>query len=200
MARIIYGVAGEGFGHSSRSHLIGQRLIDAGHDGKVIVASLLPAGLFMIQKAFDPETKRKLMYFALLALVIGLALLSPHVQMTYYMLLMMAFFIIFKFFMMGIKGKRWGFAGKSLGFSFILPMIINYRYRVTSSILCKKIGCLLRTKRIGQDVTQNQRLPASTASRADKRACCGSIIAQKADDRAFASIQAIKCFCIDGLL
>jgi len=32
MARIIYGVAGEGFGHSSRSHLIGQRLIDAGHN------------------------------------------------------------------------------------------------------------------------------------------------------------------------
>jgi uncharacterized protein (TIGR00661 family) len=32
MARIIYGVAGEGFGHSSRSHLIGQRLIEAGHD------------------------------------------------------------------------------------------------------------------------------------------------------------------------
>jgi uncharacterized protein (TIGR00661 family) len=32
MARIIYGVAGEGFGHSSRSHLIGQRLLDAGHD------------------------------------------------------------------------------------------------------------------------------------------------------------------------
>ena len=32
MARIIYGVAGEGFGHSSRSHLIGQRLLDSGHD------------------------------------------------------------------------------------------------------------------------------------------------------------------------
>jgi len=32
MARIIYAVAGEGFGHSSRSHLIGQRLIDVGHD------------------------------------------------------------------------------------------------------------------------------------------------------------------------
>jgi uncharacterized protein (TIGR00661 family) len=32
MTRIIYGVAGEGFGHSSRSHLIGQRLIDAGND------------------------------------------------------------------------------------------------------------------------------------------------------------------------
>jgi uncharacterized protein (TIGR00661 family) len=32
MAKIIYGVAGEGFGHSSRSHLIGQRLLDARHN------------------------------------------------------------------------------------------------------------------------------------------------------------------------
>lgn len=32
MANIIYAVAGEGFGHSSRSHLIGQHLIDIGHD------------------------------------------------------------------------------------------------------------------------------------------------------------------------
>lgn len=32
MARIIYAVAGQGFGHSSRSHLIGQRLINSGHD------------------------------------------------------------------------------------------------------------------------------------------------------------------------
>ena len=32
MARIIYGVAGEGFGHSSRSHVIGKRLITQGHD------------------------------------------------------------------------------------------------------------------------------------------------------------------------
>ncbi|MHC4172193.1 MAG: glycosyltransferase family protein [Planctomycetota bacterium] len=32
MAKIIYAVAGEGFGHSSRSHLIGQRLLNTGHD------------------------------------------------------------------------------------------------------------------------------------------------------------------------
>lgn len=32
MARIIYGVAGEGFGHSSRSPLIGQHLIEAGNN------------------------------------------------------------------------------------------------------------------------------------------------------------------------
>jgi uncharacterized protein (TIGR00661 family) len=32
MARILYGVAGEGFGHSSRSDLIGRRLLECGHD------------------------------------------------------------------------------------------------------------------------------------------------------------------------
>jgi uncharacterized protein (TIGR00661 family) len=32
MARIIYAVAGEGYGHSSRAHLVGQRLLEAGHD------------------------------------------------------------------------------------------------------------------------------------------------------------------------
>ncbi len=32
MAKIVYGVAGEGFGHSSRAHLIGQRLLECGHD------------------------------------------------------------------------------------------------------------------------------------------------------------------------
>jgi uncharacterized protein (TIGR00661 family) len=32
MARIIYAVAGEGFGHASRAHLVGQRFLDAGHE------------------------------------------------------------------------------------------------------------------------------------------------------------------------
>jgi uncharacterized protein (TIGR00661 family) len=32
MAKIIYGVAGEGYGHSTRSHVIAQRLLDRGHD------------------------------------------------------------------------------------------------------------------------------------------------------------------------
>ena len=32
MARIVYAVAGEGFGHGTRSQMIGQRFIDAGHE------------------------------------------------------------------------------------------------------------------------------------------------------------------------
>jgi uncharacterized protein (TIGR00661 family) len=38
MARIIYAVAGEGFGHASRTHLVGQRFLDAGHE-VIFVAS-----------------------------------------------------------------------------------------------------------------------------------------------------------------
>lgn len=45
MARIIYAVAGEGFGHASRAHLIGQRLLDAGHD--VIFATSHRALLYL---------------------------------------------------------------------------------------------------------------------------------------------------------
>lgn len=45
MARIIYAVAGEGFGHASRAHLVGQRFLDAGHD--VIFATSHRALLYL---------------------------------------------------------------------------------------------------------------------------------------------------------
>ena len=47
MARILYGVAGEGFGHCSRAHLIGQRLLDAGHD--VMFVGFAKAPLYLRQ-------------------------------------------------------------------------------------------------------------------------------------------------------
>lgn len=54
MARIIYAVAGEGFGHSSRAHLIGKRLIDAGND--VIFAASLKS-LEYLQQYFGDRVK-----------------------------------------------------------------------------------------------------------------------------------------------
>lgn len=54
MAKIIYAVAGEGFGHSSRSHLIGQRLIDAGHDC-IFVGSR--KSLLYLKQYFGPRVK-----------------------------------------------------------------------------------------------------------------------------------------------
>lgn len=54
MAKIIYGVAGEGFGHSSRSHLIGQRLIDAGHDVMFVGSQ---KSLTYLKQYFGPRVK-----------------------------------------------------------------------------------------------------------------------------------------------
>lgn len=54
MARIIYGVAGEGFGHSSRSHLIGQHLIDAGHD---VLFAASRKSLFYLRKHFGEKVR-----------------------------------------------------------------------------------------------------------------------------------------------
>jgi len=54
MARIVYAVAGEGFGHASRTHLIGQRFLDAGHE--VIFAASLRA-LQYLQPYFGDRVK-----------------------------------------------------------------------------------------------------------------------------------------------
>jgi uncharacterized protein (TIGR00661 family) len=54
MAKIIYAVAGEGFGHSSRSHLIGQRFIDAGHDVMFVGSK---NSLLYLKQYFGPRVK-----------------------------------------------------------------------------------------------------------------------------------------------
>ena len=54
MAKIIYAVAGEGFGHSSRSHLIGQRFIDSGHDVMFVGSQ---KSLLYLKQYFSPRVK-----------------------------------------------------------------------------------------------------------------------------------------------
>jgi hypothetical protein len=59
-------------------------LMYAGHDAKIIVSALLPWLLLSIDRA---SRTRKLVWGLAGGIVIGLALLSPHVQMSYYLLL-----------------------------------------------------------------------------------------------------------------
>jgi uncharacterized protein (TIGR00661 family) len=54
MAKIIYGVAGEGFGHSSRTHLIGQHLIEAGHE---VLFATSGKSLSYLRKHFGEQVK-----------------------------------------------------------------------------------------------------------------------------------------------
>lgn len=67
----------------------------AGHDGKVIVASFLPWIFLFLNKGLD--TKR-ILYFLLGGLVIGACLLSPHVQMTYYLLMAIFFYLCYRLY------------------------------------------------------------------------------------------------------
>lgn len=57
--------------------------ISPGHDGKLFVSALAPLALMALLRAIRD---RKLAHYGLLAIVIGLAILSPQVQMAYYLL------------------------------------------------------------------------------------------------------------------
>jgi hypothetical protein len=57
--------------------------ISPGHDGKLFVSALAPLALMALVRAIRD---RRLAHYGLLAIVIGLAILSPQVQMAYYLL------------------------------------------------------------------------------------------------------------------
>ena len=58
-------------------------LVKPGHDGKLFVSALAPLAFLALVRAMRD---REPAGYALLALVVGLGLLSPHYQMTYYLL------------------------------------------------------------------------------------------------------------------
>lgn len=66
-------------------------LVSPGHDGKLVVSSLLPLLLTGLVLGIR---KRRLEGYALVALTVGLDLLSPHVQTTQYSLIMAGFFTL----------------------------------------------------------------------------------------------------------
>ncbi len=67
-------------------------LVSPGHDGKLFVSSLLPLMMIGLVLAFR---KRRLEGHALLALAVGLAVLSPQYQMAYYALIATGLFALF---------------------------------------------------------------------------------------------------------
>jgi hypothetical protein len=58
-------------------------LVRPGHDGKLFVSALAPLALLAVLRAIRD---RQVWGYGLLALTVGLCLLSPHPQMTYYLL------------------------------------------------------------------------------------------------------------------
>src|SRR2546430_15748462 len=58
-------------------------LVHPGHDGKLFVSTMLPLAMLALVAALRD---RRAWAYPLLAVAIGLCLLSPHVQATYYLL------------------------------------------------------------------------------------------------------------------
>ena len=66
-----------------------------GHDGKLFVSALLPLALLFLYRATALRDWRQYVYFGV---TVGFSLLSPHFQMTYYLLMAAGFFWLFMVF------------------------------------------------------------------------------------------------------
>ena len=67
-------------------------LVQPGHPGKLFVSALLPLTLLALVVALR---ERRVWGYPLLAVAVGLCLLSPHVQATYYLLIAAALFALY---------------------------------------------------------------------------------------------------------
>ena len=98
-------------------------LVSPGHDGKMFVSALLPLALLFLYRAVTRGAWRQYIYFGL---VVGCALISPHVQLTYYMLMAAGFFWLYLVFAHDPKARPepwWRSAllfGAGLAFGFAL--------------------------------------------------------------------------------
>lgn len=81
-------------------------LVRPGHDGKLFVSALSPLVLLALLRAIRD---RRPSGYAMLAVVVGLCMLSPHYQMTYYLLVAAALWTLYLVFLDPARpaGLRW---------------------------------------------------------------------------------------------
>jgi hypothetical protein len=89
-------------------------LVKPGHDGKLFVSALAPLALLALLAAVRD---RRWWGYGLLALTVGLCMLSPHYQMTYYLLVAAAVWTLYLVFLDPARpaGLRWW---RELGLAF----------------------------------------------------------------------------------
>jgi len=68
-------------------------MVAPGHDGKMYVTSLFPLVILFLDRGFE---KKPLLNFSILGLVIGLILLTPHPQMSYFTLWALSLYAAFR--------------------------------------------------------------------------------------------------------
>jgi hypothetical protein len=81
-------------------------MVAPGHDGKIYVASLFPALMFFLDRSFDKERLfGQIKYFSLTGLTVGLILLTPHPQMSYFSLWALSIFAAFRLILIWVQKK-----------------------------------------------------------------------------------------------
>ncbi len=80
-------------------------LAAVGYDGKVYVTALLPLAVFFLARAFDQS---RFLNSTMLAVVIGLIILTPHPQMAYYTLWLLCAYTVFRLVLIIIDTRRAG--------------------------------------------------------------------------------------------
>ncbi|MEW5796863.1 MAG: hypothetical protein AB1772_10960 [Candidatus Zixiibacteriota bacterium] len=81
-------------------------MVAPGHDGKIYVASLFPALMFFLDRGFEKDRfLSQLKYFSLTGLTVGLILLTPHPQMSYFSLWALSFLAAFRLIIVLVQKK-----------------------------------------------------------------------------------------------
>jgi len=81
-----------GICYMSAAYLVS--LVAPGHDGKIFVTTLFPLVILCLELGFS--SRRQFLWFSALGLVIGVIILSPHPQMSYFVLWAAALYTLFK--------------------------------------------------------------------------------------------------------
>ena len=91
-----------------------------GHDGKMAVSSFIPVVFYFIHKGY---LKEKFGYFALAGVFMGFGILSPHVQMMYYLYLASFIYIVALFY---LKSKEAGVSSAvKIGIFYVISIVFS---------------------------------------------------------------------------
>ncbi len=100
-------------------------LVAPGHDGKIFVTTLFPLTMLFLDRAFE---RKPLLNFTLLGLVIGVIILSPHPQLSYYSLWAIALYGAYRLIILFKETKSVAAVikpGALLAYAVIIGLLIS---------------------------------------------------------------------------
>ncbi|HTY09023.1 MAG TPA: YfhO family protein [Candidatus Edwardsbacteria bacterium] len=131
-------------------------LVFAGHDAKIIVSALLPWLLLFIGRTVDT---RKLLWALAAGLVVGLALMSPHVQMSYYLLLAGLLYAAALIYARFTAQRSWRAVAVSAGLGAVILAVGFGIYAVQALTLQQYLAQSPRGRSRGYDYAASYSMP-----------------------------------------